>query len=51
VLGAPFSLPEITTKITFPGRQAIGFHFVDYGVHAWDIARWSGATTSPHPTC
>ena len=24
---------------TFPGAIAIGFHFVDYVVHAWDVAR------------
>lgn len=33
-----FALPEIRTDRTFPGRQAIGFHFVDYVVHTWDVA-------------
>ena len=23
----------------FPARQAVSFHFVDYVVHSWDIAR------------
>jgi uncharacterized protein (TIGR03086 family) len=39
VLAAAFMLPELTTKTTFPGRLAIGFHLVDYVVHAWDVAR------------
>ncbi|WP_084505394.1 TIGR03086 family metal-binding protein [Nocardia harenae] len=26
----------------FSGAQAVGFHFVDYVVHAWDIARTLG---------
>jgi uncharacterized protein (TIGR03086 family) len=35
----PFALPEITTRMTFPASQAIGFHLVDYVVHNWDLAR------------
>ncbi|MEU6143821.1 TIGR03086 family metal-binding protein [Streptomyces sp. NPDC047081] len=31
-----FALPELGES--FPGRIAIGFHFVDYVVHAWDVA-------------
>ncbi|MER7922031.1 TIGR03086 family metal-binding protein [Streptomyces sp. NPDC096057] len=31
-----FTLPELGAS--FPGRTAIGFHFVDYMVHAWDVA-------------
>src|SRR5439155_13833275 len=42
VLQRPFTLPEITTRITFPGAQAIGFHFIDYVVHTWDVARSLG---------
>ncbi|AXB48192.1 TIGR03086 family metal-binding protein [Amycolatopsis albispora] len=34
-----FPLPEFTTEFTFTAEQAIGFHFVDYVVHAWDVAR------------
>ncbi|MQA77968.1 MAG: TIGR03086 family protein [Streptosporangiales bacterium] len=39
VLDRDFSLPELSTQLTFPGRQAIGFHFLDYVVHAWDVTR------------
>jgi uncharacterized protein (TIGR03086 family) len=35
----PFTLPEITTRMTFPARRAIGFHLIDYVVHSWDLAR------------
>jgi uncharacterized protein (TIGR03086 family) len=31
-----FALPELGLSV--PGRTAIGFHFIDYVVHAWDIA-------------
>jgi uncharacterized protein (TIGR03086 family) len=31
-----FALPELGAS--FPGRTAIGFHFIDYVVHAWDVA-------------
>ena len=34
-----FTLPEITTRMTFPARRAIGFHLIDYVVHSWDLAR------------
>jgi uncharacterized protein (TIGR03086 family) len=34
-----FSLPEISTELTFPASRAIGFHFIDYVVHSWDVAR------------
>ena len=36
---APFALPEITSRVSFPARQAIGFHLIDYVVHSWDVAR------------
>jgi uncharacterized protein (TIGR03086 family) len=39
VLQRGFSLPEISTEMTFPGSRAIGFHFIDYVVHGWDVAR------------
>jgi uncharacterized protein (TIGR03086 family) len=39
VLEAPFALPEFGPNASFPGSQAIGFHFVDYVVHGWDAAR------------
>jgi uncharacterized protein (TIGR03086 family) len=43
VLEATFALPELGTGTAFPGALAIGFHFVDYVVHGWDIARSIGA--------
>lgn len=39
VLDATFALPEFGPGATFPGALAIGFHFVDYVVHGWDVAR------------
>ncbi|MGW7204513.1 TIGR03086 family metal-binding protein [Streptomyces sp. NPDC054837] len=35
-----FALPELGGR--FPGRLAIGFHFIDYVVHAWDVAATLG---------
>jgi uncharacterized protein (TIGR03086 family) len=43
VLDATFSLPEFGPGAIFPGAIAIGFHFVDYVVHGWDVARSIGA--------
>jgi uncharacterized protein (TIGR03086 family) len=37
-----FVLPEISPKLRFPAVEAIGFHFVDYVVHGWDVARALG---------
>ncbi|HEY7488342.1 MAG TPA: TIGR03086 family metal-binding protein [Streptosporangiaceae bacterium] len=37
-----FALPEIATGFRFPGAQSIGFHFIDYVVHGWDVARSLG---------
>jgi uncharacterized protein (TIGR03086 family) len=42
VLDAAFALPEFGPGATFPGSMAIGFHFVDYVVHGWDVARTIG---------
>ena len=36
-------LPEIRAGIRFPAQLAIGFHFLDYVVHGWDVARSIGA--------
>ncbi|MGW0484606.1 TIGR03086 family metal-binding protein [Nonomuraea sp. NPDC003214] len=38
-----FPLPEFGSGAVFPGRQAIGFHFIDYVVHSWDLAKALGA--------
>lgn len=40
VLERGFTLPEIGG--TFTGRSAVGFHFLDYVVHSWDVARTIG---------
>jgi len=39
-LAREFALPELGGS--FPGRMAIGFHLVDYVVHAWDVAATLG---------
>ena len=38
VADARFALPEFSTDVTFRGERAIGFHFLDYVVHTWDVA-------------
>jgi uncharacterized protein (TIGR03086 family) len=35
---ALFALPEFGDNAVFPGSTAMGFHFVDYVVHGWDVA-------------
>jgi uncharacterized protein (TIGR03086 family) len=42
VLAREFVLPEISARLRFPAAEAIGFHFVDYVVHGWDVARALG---------
>jgi uncharacterized protein (TIGR03086 family) len=42
VLERGFSLPEIIPGVEFPAAQAISFHFIDYVVHGWDVARALG---------
>lgn len=42
ILEATFALPEFGPGATFPGAMALGFHFVDYVVHGWDVARTIG---------
>jgi uncharacterized protein (TIGR03086 family) len=42
-LQASFALPEFGPNATFPGAIAIGFHFIDYVVHGWDVAESLGA--------
>lgn len=34
-----FALPDFGPGAVFPFEQAIGFHFIDYVVHGWDVAR------------
>jgi uncharacterized protein (TIGR03086 family) len=42
VLAREFTLPQVSTELRFPAAEAIGFHFVDYVVHGWDVARALG---------
>jgi uncharacterized protein (TIGR03086 family) len=49
VLSRRFALPEISTEITFEAPMAIGFHFIDYLVHAWDVAQAIGVAFTPEP--
>jgi len=42
VLGREFALAELSPVLRFPAAQAIGFHFIDYLVHGWDVARSLG---------
>lgn len=43
VLERTFPLPEFSSGSAFPGAQAISFHFIDYVVHSWDLAKALGA--------
>ena len=49
VLGRQFPLPEFAAGALFPGRQAVSFHFVDYVVHSWDVAKTIGAQVRFEP--
>jgi uncharacterized protein (TIGR03086 family) len=42
VLESSFVLPELGADASFPGEMAIGFHYIDYVVHGWDVARALG---------
>jgi uncharacterized protein (TIGR03086 family) len=42
VLEASFALPELGPGAAFPGALAIGFHYIDYVAHGWDVARALG---------
>jgi uncharacterized protein (TIGR03086 family) len=49
VLDREFSLAEISPVLRFPAAQAISFHFIDYLVHGWDVARSLGVDYQPEP--
>ncbi|WP_432929007.1 TIGR03086 family metal-binding protein [Microbispora sp. CA-135349] len=49
VLDRAFVLPEIGVDAPFPAVQAIGFHFIDYLVHGWDVARTLELSYDPGP--
>ncbi|TDD13116.1 TIGR03086 family protein [Kribbella turkmenica] len=36
------TFPLVEFGTSFPGAQAISFHFIDYVVHSWDVARTLG---------
>lgn len=42
VLTAELELPEFAPVTRYPGAQAIGFHFIDYVAHGWDVAATLG---------
>jgi uncharacterized protein (TIGR03086 family) len=42
VLDRQFPLPEFPGAPVFPARQAVSFHFIDYVVHSWDVAKSLG---------
>ncbi|MFF0637853.1 TIGR03086 family metal-binding protein [Nocardia sp. NPDC004151] len=44
VLERQFPLPEVRDGIVIPGTPAVSFHFIDYVVHSWDVARALGRT-------
>ncbi|MER6844536.1 TIGR03086 family metal-binding protein [Streptomyces platensis] len=44
-----FALPEFSADRTFRAARAIGFHFIDYVVHSWDVARTLGLAYAPAP--
>ncbi|WP_433728154.1 TIGR03086 family metal-binding protein [Nocardia sp. CA-129566] len=46
VLERTFPLPEFTRAFEFSGAEAVSFHFIDYVVHSWDVARTLGRTVS-----
>ena len=49
VLERGFSLPEIIPGVEFPAAQAISFHFIDYVVHSWDVAKTLGVDVTFDP--
>jgi uncharacterized protein (TIGR03086 family) len=49
-LNAVFDLPEFKIDPPrFPAKVAIGFHFIDYVVHAWDVAATLGKSFELRP--
>lgn len=43
-----WKLPEFSEE-PFPGREALGFHLIDYVVHAWDVAAAIGERVEFEP--
>lgn len=46
---AALVLPEFGPDRTFRAERALGFHFVDYVVHGWDVARSLDLPYDPGP--
>ncbi|MFG1808670.1 TIGR03086 family metal-binding protein [Streptomyces sp. NPDC049040] len=44
-----FALPEFGTGSGFPAARAVGFHFLDYVVHGWDVAAALGVPYTADP--
>ncbi|RZT07939.1 uncharacterized protein (TIGR03086 family) [Kribbella sp. VKM Ac-2569] len=44
-----FTLAEFGPDAAFPGAQAISFHFIDYVVHSWDVAKSLGTAVTFAP--
>lgn len=42
-----FDLHEFGVGAVFPATTAIGFHFIDYVVHAWDVGAAIGVAVAP----
>lgn len=49
VLERTFLLPEVHPALRFPATTAIGFHLLDYAVHAWDVAAALGTSVDLDP--
>ena len=43
------TFPLVEFGADFPGGQAISFHFIDYVVHSWDVAKSLGRTVTFAP--
>ncbi|WP_433577872.1 TIGR03086 family metal-binding protein [Nocardia brasiliensis] len=42
VLDRKILLAEFSAEFQFSGAQAVSFHFIDYVVHSWDVAKTLG---------
>jgi uncharacterized protein (TIGR03086 family) len=49
VLDRELVLPHVRAGSTFKGRLALGFHYLDYMVHGWDVAVAIGQPFAPSP--
>lgn len=43
-----FALHEFGVDAAFPATVAMGFHFIDYLAHAWDVGVAIGVDATPH---